>query len=324
MALSSILPPALQQTRPVQVLERLHARNRLPHAMLLHGESMPSLVELAQALAGEILGIKAARAEAHPDCFVLRPARRGRQIRIVDDKGKASPNTMRWMLQQLMQSSSAGGCKVGIIYEADRLNRSAENAFLKTLEEPPRETHLLLVTTRPYELLPTTRSRCFHFRLPLAERPLQHEGWRQWIADYQRWLEKAREVAGDAGARADVIMLTYGLISRFSGLLDEIVGEAWKEEKEGISEEWSDEEIEAQEVGLKRGMRVRLWQEIELATRDRVLTSTFSRATAQGLAQAVETLEEMDFLTSVFNLNDEVALEQYFLRSLRIWAMAQH
>ncbi|MDP0499484.1 MAG: DNA polymerase III subunit gamma/tau [Verrucomicrobiota bacterium JB022] len=323
MALSSALPPALRQTRPVQVLERLHARRRLPHAMLLHGDSMPALVELAQALAAELLKTTPAKAETHPDCFVLRPARRGRQIRIVDDKGKASPNTMRWMLQQLMQSSSAGGSKVGIVYEADRLNRSAENAFLKTLEEPPRETHLLLVTTRPYELLPTTRSRCFQFRVPLADKPIAHEGWRQWIADYQRWLDKARSVAGDAGARADVIMLTYGLISRFTALLDEIVGGSWKAERDNISEEWSDEEIEAQEVGLKRGMRVRLWQEIELATRDHVLTQSFDRAAAQSLGQAVETLEEMDFLTGVFNLNDEVALEQYFLRSLRIWAMAQ-
>lgn len=57
-------------------------------------------------------------------------------------------------------TSHRGGAKVAIITPADRLNAAAANALLKTLEEPPAGTHLVLVTARAGRLLPTVRSRC--------------------------------------------------------------------------------------------------------------------------------------------------------------------
>ena len=53
-----------------------------------------------------------------------------------------------------------GKARFFIIEEADRLNEASSNAFLKTLEEPPATSHLILITSRPAQLLPTIRSRC--------------------------------------------------------------------------------------------------------------------------------------------------------------------
>jgi DNA polymerase-3 subunit delta' len=53
-----------------------------------------------------------------------------------------------------------GAARVFLIEDADRLNPSSSNALLKTLEEPPATSHLLLLTARPATLLPTIRSRC--------------------------------------------------------------------------------------------------------------------------------------------------------------------
>lgn len=62
-----------------------------------------------------------------------------------------------------------GEARVFIVEDADRLNDSSSNALLKTLEEPPSTTHLILLTARPAQLFATIRSRCQLFRFsPLA------------------------------------------------------------------------------------------------------------------------------------------------------------
>jgi DNA polymerase-3 subunit delta' len=53
-----------------------------------------------------------------------------------------------------------GRYKIVIVDEAERMNHNAQNAFLKTLEEPPRDSVIILLSSRPESLLPTLRSRC--------------------------------------------------------------------------------------------------------------------------------------------------------------------
>ncbi len=73
-------------------------------------------------------------------------------------------------------AAGAGGWRVAIIDPADDLNRNAANALLKSLEEPPRRTVLLLVTHAPGRLLPTIRSRCRKLALdPLPPALIQKE-----------------------------------------------------------------------------------------------------------------------------------------------------
>ncbi|OQA82981.1 MAG: DNA polymerase III subunit tau [Lentisphaerae bacterium ADurb.Bin242] len=95
----------------------------------------------------------------YPDFYLLAPTSKAREIVIGKDSGE--PDTLRWFEAQFHLSSvSESGWKIGVIQEADTMNESAQNAFLKTLEEPPGKCLFILTTGRPSSLLPTIRSRC--------------------------------------------------------------------------------------------------------------------------------------------------------------------
>ncbi len=74
------------------------------------------------------------------------------------------------LIHRISQTSLAGGWKAAVIVGADRLNESAANVFLKTLEEPPDNTLFLLLSAAPQSLLPTIVSRCQRIDLPLLRR----------------------------------------------------------------------------------------------------------------------------------------------------------
>jgi DNA polymerase III subunit delta' len=98
---------------------------------------------------------------SYAELFSLMPVSKSRSILIGDDE--YDPDTMRWFQSRFYMSSVCPGKrKVGIIYDADCLNQQAQNAFLKTLEEPPSKSVFILATGNPSSLLPTIRSRC-HF-----------------------------------------------------------------------------------------------------------------------------------------------------------------
>jgi DNA polymerase-3 subunit delta' len=77
----------------------------------------------------------------------------------------------RSLIGKLTIASHYGSAKFALIDPADALNASSASALLKTIEEPPADTHLLLVSERPQTLIPTLRSRCqrVRFGLPDAE-----------------------------------------------------------------------------------------------------------------------------------------------------------
>ncbi len=95
----------------------------------------------------------------YPDMHVLSPTSKSREITIGKDADE--PDTLRAFEAVFHLSAvSASGWKIGIIQDADTMNEKAQNAFLKTLEEPPKKCLFVLSTGRPSELLPTIRSRC--------------------------------------------------------------------------------------------------------------------------------------------------------------------
>ena len=81
----------------------------------------------------------------------------------------------RKLISQLTLASHYGGARTSIIDPADALNSNSVNALLKTIEEPPPDTHLLLLSERPQALLPTLRSRCqkIAFAVPEESAALQ-------------------------------------------------------------------------------------------------------------------------------------------------------
>lgn len=86
---------------------------------------------------------------SHPDVGLVRPS--GRNIRVPQ---------MRELEREANFRPYEGTARVFIIEDADKLNEASSNALLKTLEEPPATSHLVLLTSRPASLLPTIRSRC--------------------------------------------------------------------------------------------------------------------------------------------------------------------
>lgn len=89
----------------------------------------------------------------HPDVRLYQPE--GQFIKI---------DQMRILSREAFYYPFEGRRRVFIIDEADRMNQEAANSILKTLEEPPDSSFLILVTAKPNDLLPTIRSRCQHFR----------------------------------------------------------------------------------------------------------------------------------------------------------------
>jgi len=97
--------------------------------------------------------------KVYPDMYSLVPTSKSRQIKVGSDEREQ--DTVRWFEHQFyMSTTSEVGKKLGLIDDADCMNVQAQNAFLKTLEEPPRDTFFILATANPSSLLNTVISRC--------------------------------------------------------------------------------------------------------------------------------------------------------------------
>lgn len=149
---------SLNQAR--QLLQHARKSGRLPHALLITGTPAAGTQQLALAMAEELNGARATALESlrHPMCRVLRPGSKSRKI-LIEDIRNVEPF--------LALRAAEGETKLVIILEADRMMEEAANAFLKTLEEPPPQTVIILITEQPSRLLTTILSRCV--RVPLHE-----------------------------------------------------------------------------------------------------------------------------------------------------------
>ena len=309
-------PSALVGTPSVAVIETAIARQRLSHSVLLHGEDLAMITQVAQAIADRLLNTAESSAhfapDNHPAQFTLRPTGKARMI--------TAENT-RDLIGKVQVSANVAPRKVAIVHECDRMNLPAANIFLKTLEEPPANTTLLLLTTRPYALLPTIRSRVLLFRFPASGVTIEHAGFPAWLEDYKAWL--GRLVDGVSGKRdvADHIFTLYSLVARFDAILDAATSEAWKIEKEKLPPDLESDEQVAIETGLANGIRQGLFADLEHATRafavPRLRAGDESARSAH--TAAIGALEHNVGLLRL-NLNQAAALENFLLSSLRLWA----
>lgn len=96
-------------------------------------------------------------AKSHPDFFwVGRP----------EGKNEITVETTRELDKKLSNAPFSAPCKVAVIAEADYMNFDAQNAFLKTLEEPPAKSFIILLAEKTGDFLPTVLSRCRLVRFP--------------------------------------------------------------------------------------------------------------------------------------------------------------
>ena len=154
------------QERAGELMQRAAARP--VHAYLLVGAKGADLLTAARCFASALVAsepdartIDLVLKGAHPDVVEFEP-----ELTVITVAQAGEIVSEAWASP--IESSSAR--KVLVILEAERLQLEAENALLKTFEEPPASTVILLVTSAPDDLLDTTRSRCQRIDLaPLNE-----------------------------------------------------------------------------------------------------------------------------------------------------------
>jgi DNA polymerase-3 subunit delta' len=216
------------QTPGIELLQRSVKRGRLAHAYLFIGDELADLEALARTLAktlnclqpviaqgvavdscDQCLSCRKIDHENHADVHWVRPESRSRVI--------TTPQ-MRSLMGEIQLKPTEAEYKVAVVVAADRLRIEAANAFLKTLEEPPPKSVLILLTTEPQRILETVLSRCL--RLSFSG-----DGPRPLGNSQQEWLKEISKIA-----TADV----KSLLGRYR-LLDVVLRELSKL-KEGIQE----------------------------------------------------------------------------------------
>jgi len=145
------------------------AADRLAHGILIHEDPGAGGLAFARWIAqrvncrepsrapcGECQDCRWITSNQHPDVTLLSREEDSQYIKI---------EPVRELITDLTLTAHGRGYKVAIFWPADALYPNAAQSLLKTLEEPPKRTLLLLVTSQPSRLLPTVRSRCSRLRL---------------------------------------------------------------------------------------------------------------------------------------------------------------
>ncbi len=184
--------------RAVAHLQAQMQSGSLAHAHLFIGESRIGKTTLARALAEEMLvrGGSPKRLEWHPDFWLDD---RVEPLKIDEIRFQAADDRIHHQtLQQFLALRPfAGGSRVAVLANADRMTDEAANCLLKTLEEPPPQSVLILTTTRPDRLVPTVVSRTQQ----LALSPLTGAEVRDWLVRAGVAAARAVEIAGLARGR---------------------------------------------------------------------------------------------------------------------------
>lgn len=293
----------------VTKLQTEFSGNSLHHALIFQGNQLLQIEESALCLTRTILGIKANQNE-HPDLFHLRPAGKMRIIGV---------EQTRALISELNRTANQGGCKVALIHEADRMRKEASNAFLKTLEEPPSGTFIILITTRHNSILPTIRSRCLQVRLETTTDLLDEPIWEDWLKAYDSWILSLLDREKIKEDRVSPIFAAYGLIERLISINKKIADQEWKKNAKALPDGVDDKEKDAIETSIRKGIRSNLIRGLIDRSRDLVVNSEI--ATEQlgiKLAKVVSLAEKITGLLEV-NLKDETAFEYFWLSSLRTW-----
>ena len=209
--------------------ELLSRRERLPHAMLLYGRQGIGKVEYARAIAQSLLcespddAVACGKCDAcgwfsqgnHPDFRALLPEALSEDDADaevpVDAEAKEKKKSKEIKVEQIRNiaafmtlSTHRDGFRVLLIHPAETLNANAANSLLKTLEEPPPRTLILLVTDQIGRLLATIKSRCQRVLVPAPDEPAALAWLKaQGIADAQIALAQAAGAPLDAIAFAD-------------------------------------------------------------------------------------------------------------------------
>lgn len=290
------MPPLnarLPWLEPMQASIRLAIENeRLGHALLVQvapglggdwlARWLAALVFCSAKSAkpcGECTACRRVSSNEQPDLLHLQPIEDSKEIRI---------DQVRELAAELALTSHGGGRKVAIITPADKLNRNAANALLKTLEEPSGSALLVLVTGEPSRLPITVLSRCTRLSIPLPHTATL-AAWLRESADRNTDWEAVLAVLGPrplAALQADTAALIElrrdtlrALEQATRGSLDPVeTAESWGKDDYGLRlaciENWLVDRVRAWATGKGQSSAEALFAALEDLREARQWTDT--------------------------------------------------
>lgn len=159
-------------------LSRSFQAGSVVHAFLIHGDEGCGKKTLAQTMSMALH----CTGEGEKPCLECGPCRRmlmgvhPDHIEVASDSSVISVKMVRDLIDRLTEKPYEGGWRTVIIHDAEKMNEAAQNALLKTLEEPDGRTAFFLLTAHPEGLLATIRSRCRPVFMPrLSEEVIASE-----------------------------------------------------------------------------------------------------------------------------------------------------
>jgi len=223
-----------------------------------------------------------AAVKSHADYMRVDPMNKQRQIGVEPMRG----------LREFLQKSSLTGVKVAHISQAERLQSSAANLFLKILEEPPENSYIIMTTSAPQAVLPTLVSRSMRFRF--SQKPTAKD------AALEEW--KKMFVEALLRGEGDDLLKVYALIGGAHALLS-----AKEDDAESLPKL---ENIEPEVEEALIASRAKMAQKNLFACLEEAALEAFKRRPCHGyrLKEALEAVERV-YRMLEFNLNAPAAME---------------
>lgn len=252
------LPPWVTPT--LESLRKPLAGDRFPHALLIIGAEGIGKHLLARALAKVLLC--AASGSTRPpcgsckSCILFAAGNHPDFYEVLPEENKSSigVDQVRILSANLTLTSGMGARRAAIVYPAELMTHSAANSLLKTLEEPPDGTVLILVSAHPARLPATVRSRCQTIQ---QVRPTTGEGlsWLHALDASQDWAPLLRLAGGapltavamkEAGLGQLDAQLATDLLELARGRVDPLeVAKRWEKTGGGRCLEWLQANVQA-------------------------------------------------------------------------------
>ncbi|MDD4927912.1 MAG: DNA polymerase III subunit gamma/tau [Gallionella sp.] len=205
------------QEHVVRALGNALSQNRLHHAYLFTGTRGVGKTTIARIFAKSLNCLTGITATPCGECSACREIDSGRFVDLIelDAASNTQVDNMRELLESALYAPTSGRFKVYIIDEVHMLSKSAFNAMLKTLEEPPSHVKFILATTDPQKIPVTVLSRCLQFNLKQLPPAL--------IATHLQYVLEQEKIEFEQGALSLVARAAQGSMRDALSLMDQAI-----------------------------------------------------------------------------------------------------
>ncbi len=205
------------QEHVVRALTNALTQNRLHHAYLFTGTRGVGKTTIARIFAKSLNCLTGITATPCGECSACREIDSGRFVDLIelDAASNTQVDNMRELLESALYAPTNARFKVYIIDEVHMLSKSAFNAMLKTLEEPPAHVKFILATTDPQKIPVTVLSRCLQFNLKQLPPAL--------IASHLKFVLEQEQIEFEPGALSLVARAAQGSMRDALSLMDQAI-----------------------------------------------------------------------------------------------------